>query len=65
MSEEVPIHLKICLTVDEAAKLTNIGRDRLLELAKVNGGALAIQVGRKILFKRVKLEEHLLKSSVI
>jgi len=59
---EVPVWEKLMLTVDEAAALTGVGRDKLYELSLGEASDCVLWIGRKRLFKRKKLEEFFERS---
>lgn len=63
--EEVPIYHKVTITVQEATKLTNIGRDKIYELTKERDCDFTISSGRKILIKREQFIKYLSRKSVI
>lgn len=50
---------KINLTIDEAAKYSNIGKNKIRELIKEKDCDFILQVGTKTLIKRVKFESYL------
>lgn len=62
---EVPIYEKVNLTVEEACKLTNIGRDKIRELVKEKDCDFSLMVGTKILIKREPFVKYLMKKTVI
>lgn len=62
---EVPIYEKVNLTVEEACKLTNIGRDKIRELVKEKDCDFSLMVGTKILIKRELFVRYLMKKTVI
>lgn len=55
----VPISQKYALTIDEAAEYSNIGQNKLRELAKMPHCPFLLQNGRNILIKRLALEKYL------
>ena len=57
--KEIPIWLKMNLTVDEAAQYTGIGKTKLKELSEEEDCTFLLWNGTKRLFKRKKLEEYL------
>lgn len=61
----VPVNKKILLNIDEATKLSGVGRDKLIELSNYDGCDFVIMNGKKRLFKRKKLEEYLLDETQI
>lgn len=52
MKQEVPIHLKQNLTLEEAAEYSNIGINRLRILLSSPNCPFLLQVGNKRLIKR-------------
>ena len=61
----VEIKDKINLTVKEAAMYSNIGEQKIREMAGLPNCDFVLNVGRKILIKRIKFEEYLLKTNVL
>ncbi len=59
MAYEIPISEKITLTIQEAAKLSNIGENKLYELVKQPKCPFVIYVGKKRLIKRKEFERYL------
>lgn len=59
MACEIPISEKITLTIQEAAKLSNIGENKLYELVKQPKCPFVIYVGKKRLIKRKEFERYL------
>lgn len=59
MASEIPISEKITLTIQEAAKLSNIGENKLYELVKQPKCPFVIYVGKKRLIKRKEFERYL------
>ena len=57
--KEVPLWEKMNLTLDEAAKLTGVGVNRLREISDREDCDFVLWVGNKRLLKRKKLEEYL------
>ena len=57
--ENVPIWQKINLTIEEAAAYSNIGINRINELAKNPKCPFVLYVGKKKLIKRKQFEEYL------
>lgn len=55
----VPIHRKCLLSLDEAVAFSGLGRHSLIMLADRHDLNLVVWSGRKRLFKRRKLDEHL------
>lgn len=62
---EVPISEKVNLTIEEAAKLTNIGMNKIRELSKEKDCDFSLQVGTKTLIKREKFVKYLMGKTVI
>jgi len=56
---EVPIWEKMTLTINEAAAYSNIGGNRLRELAYAKNCSFVLYVGTKVLIKRIKFEEYI------
>ena len=61
----IPIYQKVTLTIDEAAEYSNIGRNKLRELAKIPHCPFSLLNGKNILIKRVAFEDWLSKQSSI
>lgn len=59
MAYEISISEKITLTIQEAAKLSNIGENKLYELVKQPKCPFVIYVGKKRLIKRKEFERYL------
>ena len=59
LKKEVPLWEKMNLTLDEAAKLTGVGVNRLREISDREDCDFVLWVGNKRLLKRKKLEEYL------
>lgn len=59
IKKEVPLWEKMNLTLDEAAKLTGVGVNRLREISDREDCVFVLWVGNKRLLKRKKLEEYL------
>lgn len=55
----VPIWEKLCLTIDETTKYSNIGRDKLLEITSDPCCDFVIWKGTHRLIKRKKFEEYI------
>lgn len=60
----VPISEKYALTIEEASKYFNIGRDKLYQIASEDGKFI-LHNGRNILIKRQMFEKFLEQSSYI
>ena len=57
----VPIHLKILLTIKEAAELFNIGESKLRELTDAKDCNFVLWNGSKRLIKRKTFEDYLFR----
>ena len=57
--KEVPIWEKVALTIEEAAALSNIGINKIDELAKNPRCPFVLYIGRKKLIKRKEFEEYI------
>lgn len=62
VDKEIPIREKHLLTIDEAAKYTNIGKNRITELLRKPTCTFVIYVGKKKLVKRKEFEKYLEKN---
>ena len=56
---QVPIHLKITLTIKEAAEYSNIGINRIEQMLKQPNCPFVLYVGTKKLVKRKAFEEYI------
>lgn len=63
--EQVPIHLKMTLTIREAAEYSNIGINKIVSLLRVPNCPFVLYVGTKRLVKRKEFEEFISKKTVI
>ncbi len=63
--ETVPVHLKMTLTIKEAAAYSNIGINRLDALLRTPNCPFVLFVGTKKLVKRKEFEEFISKTLVI
>ena len=61
----IPISEKYTLTIEEASKYFNIGRDKLYQIANQNGQKFILHNGRNILIKRQMFEKFLEQTSYI
>lgn len=59
---DVPIKDKINLTIEEAAAYSNIGINRIDEMAKRPDCPFVLYIGRKKLIKRKEFERYLAKA---
>ncbi len=64
-AEKVPIHLKMTLTIREAAEYSNIGINKIESLLRMPNCPFALYVGTKRLVKRKEFEEFISKKIVI
>lgn len=58
-NERVPIHLKVNLTIKEAAEYSNIGINKIDQLLRTPNCPFVLYVGSKRLVKRKEFEEYL------
>ena len=58
-SEKVPIHLKMALTIREAAEYSNIGINKIDSMLRTSGCPFVLYVGSKKLVKRKEFEEYI------
>ena len=61
----VPIHLKVTLTIKEAAEYSNIGINKIDQLLRSPNCTFVLYVGTKKLVKRKEFEEFLRKELII
>lgn len=59
LNTTVPIHEKFILTIEEASKYFNIGRDKMYKLANEEGCNFVLHNGRNILIKRKMFEKYI------
>ena len=64
-AEKVPIHLKMTLTIREAAEYSKIGINKIESLLRMPNCPFALYVGTKRLVKRKEFEEFISKKIVI
>lgn len=57
--EPVPIHLKMALTIKEAAEYSNIGINKLDSMLKMPNCPFVLYVGTKKLVKRQAFEQYI------
>lgn len=62
MRAEVPINQKCLLTLEEAAKYTGLGLQKLRDISNEDNCNFVLWNGSKRMLKRVKLEEYLNKT---
>ncbi|WP_458397810.1 excisionase [Anaerotignum sp.] len=58
-NEKVPIHLKLALTIKEAAEYSNIGINRIDTLLRQPNCPFVLYVGTKKLVKRKEFEHYI------
>ena len=63
--QKVPIHLKMTLTIKEAAEYSNIGINKIESLLRTPNCPFVLYVGTKKLLKRKEFEEFISKKTVI
>ena len=56
---QVPIHLKMTLTIKEAAEYSNIGINRIEQMLKQPNCPFVLYVGTKKLVKRKAFEQYI------
>lgn len=59
---EIPVWEKMNLTVEEAAAYSNIGINKIYEMAKAPNCSFVLYIGRKKLIKRKEFEQYIAKS---
>ena len=59
MEEKVPIHLKMNLTIREAAEYSNIGINKIDDMLKRPNCPFVLYVGTKKLVKRTAFEDYI------
>ena len=64
-SQNVPIHLKMNLTIREAAEYSNIGINKIDSMLRTPNCPFVLYVGTKKLVKRREFEEFISKKLVI
>ncbi len=64
-AEKVPIHLKMTLTIREAAEYSNIGINKIESLLRMPNCPFVLYVGTKRLVKRKEFKELISKKIVI
>ena len=62
---EVPIHLKMMLTIREAAEYSNIGINKIDSMLRTPNCPFVLFVGSKKLVKRKEFEEYISEKLVI
>lgn len=63
--QTVPIHLKVTLTIREAAEYSNIGINKLDSMLRMKGCPFVLYVGSKKLVKRKEFEAYLSQTLII
>lgn len=63
--EKVPIHLKMALTIREAAEYSNIGINKIDSMLRTPNCPFVLFVGAKKLVKRKEFEDFISKKLVI
>ena len=59
MKKSVPVHEKYLLTLEEAARYTGLGMQKLRDMSNDENCNFVIWNGSKRMFKRARLEEYL------
>ena len=62
---KVPIHLKVTLTIREAAEYSNIGINKIESMLRTPHCPFVLYVGTKRLVKRKEFEEYLSHAMII
>ena len=65
MPDKVPIHLKVTLTIREAAEYSNIGINKIDSLLRAPNCPFVLYVGSKKLVKRKEFEQFLSQRMII
>lgn len=63
--EKVPIHLKMTLTIREAAEYSNIGINKIDSMLRTPNCPFVLYVGTKRLVKRKEFEQYIRENLVI
>ena len=63
--EKVPIHLKVTLTIREAAEYSNIGINKIDSLLRAPNCPFVLYVGTKKLVKRKEFEQFISQKLII
>ncbi len=63
--DKVPIHLKVTLTIREAAEYSNIGINKLDSLLRTPNCPFVLYVGTKKLVKRKEFEQFISQKLII
>ena len=64
-TENVPIHLKVALTIKEAAEYSNIGINKIHSMLRMPHCPFVLYVGTKKLVKRREFEQYLSQRAFI
>ena len=62
METKIPIWEKVALTINEAALYSNIGINKIEELARRPQCPFVLYIGRKKLIKRKEFEDYISKN---
>ena len=65
VTDKVPIHLKVTLTIREAAEYSNIGINKIDSLLRTPNCPFVLYIGTKKLVKRKEFEEFLSQRLII
>ena len=65
MEEKAPIHLKMNLSIREAAEYSNIGINKIEAMLKCPNCPFVLYIGNKKLVKRKAFEEYISSRMVI
>lgn len=63
--EKIPIHLKMTLTIKEAAEYSNIDINKIEKMLRESNCPFVLYVGTKKLVKRKEFEEFISKKLII
>ena len=63
--DKVPIHLKVTLTIREAAEYSNIGINKIESLLRTRNCPFVLYVGTKKLVKRKEFEQFISQKLII
>ena len=62
MANDVPVHEKVTLTLEEAAVYSNIGINKIREISNTKNCPFVLWVGNKRLIKRRQFEQFIEKN---
>lgn len=65
IQEKVPIHLKMVLTIKEAAEYSNIGISKIDAMLKQPNSPFVLYVGTRKLVKRKEFEEYISRKPIV